>query len=255
MKKIGIEVLAPPRQECASCPVRHRALFSPLLDERLGWAEKYRANQALVPAKHSLFLEGETAGHAYTLFEGWVAVYKTLANGKRQITRFALPGDFLGFQSDMDGPMSYAAVTITKCVLCAFPRTSMRTMFTEYPEVAAQMASINARYMELCQYHLMGTGRQSALERIAFLLLELFHRTRTQAGFSDQGNGVPFPICQEEIADAVGLTTVHVNRILKEMRERGLVECASRRLRITDEPALSEIAGFTEEFLQSPAVL
>lgn len=255
MKKNGIEVLPTPHQQCADCPVRHRALFSNLSDERLAWAEKYRANQVRVPAKNILFVEGKTASHAYTLFDGWVAVYKTLPNGTRQITRFALPGDFLGFQSDLDGPMSYAAVSITDCVLCAFPRTSLRTLLLEYPEVAAEMTTLNARYLELCEYHLMGAGRQSALERVAFLLLELYYRTQMQAGIADRGDGMPFPICQEEIADAVGLTTVHVNRVLKKMREQGLVEFTSRRLRITDEPRLVERAHFSRELLGGPPVL
>ena len=101
--------------------------------------------------------------------------------------------------------------------------------------------------MELCQHHLMGTGRQNARERIAFLLLELYYRSQMQTDVD--GEAVPFPICQEEIADAVGLTTVHVNRTLKEMRGEGLIECAARRLVINDEEKLAEIANFDKSVI------
>ena len=84
-----------------------------------------------------------------------------------------------------------------------------------------QMALMSAKYMELCQYHLMGTGRQSARERIAFLLLELYHRALGQQEQANSGH-IHFPVCQEEIADAVGLTTVHVNRTLKELKADGM---------------------------------
>lgn len=255
MKNNGFEVLPTPHQPCNTCPVRHHTLFARLTGERLERAQRLRATQIRIPAKHILFKEGDTATNAYTLWAGWIAVYRTLQNGTRQITRFALPGDFLGFQVDLDGPAAHAAVSITDSVLCAFPRTSLHTLLSEYPEVAAQMARINARYLDMSECYLTGIGRQSAAERIAFLLLDLYHRSQIQTGIKGGHNGMPFPLRQEEIADAVGLTTVHVNRVLKELREKGLIVCASRRLRVIDESRLAEIAEFSTNLASSPAVL
>lgn len=247
--KSGFKVLPEPHQKCLTCPVRKRALFNGVAEEKLEWTEQYRATQIEAAPKQNIFLEGEPATHAYTLFEGWALVYKTLPNGKRQIMRFALPGDFLGFQPDLEGPMRYGIAAITRVVLCAFPRSSLTQMFTEHHDLALQMALLNARYMELCQHHLMGTGRQNARERIAFLLLELYYRSQMQTDV--EGEAVPFPICQEEIADAVGLTTVHVNRTLKQMRSEGLIECAARRLVIKEEEKLAEIANFDKSVIQN----
>jgi len=251
----GFSVLPEPHQQCVSCPVRQRALFNGVPKESLEWTQRYRTYQIEAPPKKNIFLEGEPSTHAYTLFEGWAAVYKTLPNGKRQIMRFALPGDFLGFQAELDGPMIYGAVALTKCVLCAFPRSALKKMFDEHPGLAMQMAMLNARYMELCQYHLMGTGRQSAKERIAFLLLELFYRSRARKPDEPPENAIPFPICQEEMADAVGLTTVHVNRTLKEMKEDGLLDCSARRLVIKDEARLADIANFDEDLINNQLLL
>lgn len=250
----GFKVLPEPHQPCISCPVRERALFHGVAEENLGWTQQYRSYQASVPAKQSIFREGEPSPHAYTLFEGWAAIYKTLPNGKRQIMRFALPGDFIGFQPDLEGPMMYGAAAVTSCTLCAFPRSNLSVMLRENQELAVQMALMNARYMEWCQYHLMGTGRQSAKERIAFLLLELYYRSKLQCGDASE-DSIPFPICQEEIADAVGLTTVHVNRTLKEMRAEGLVECNARRLAIKDEARLIEISNFDKGMIRNALVL
>lgn len=246
----GFKVLAGEAQQCAVCPVRRRALFNGVPEHQLEWTQHFRSYQAEVCAKHNIFLEGEICTHAFTLFEGWAAVYKTLPNGKRQIMRFALPGDFLGFQPNLDGPMIYGVFAITKCVLCAFPRTTLKEMLQNNKELAMQMAFMNAKYMELCQYHLMGTGRQSARERIAFLLLELYHRSISHQ--DQEHNGfIPFPVCQEEIADAVGLTTVHVNRTLKELKEDGLLSCSGRRLVIEDEKRLSDIANFDKGIIEN----
>ena len=250
----GFSVLGEPHQRCVTCPVRKRALFNGVSEENLDWTERYRVYQAEIAPKQNVFLEGEPSTHAYTLFEGWAAVYKTLPNGKRQIMRFALPGDFLGFQADLEAPMIYGVASITRCVLCAFPRSNLKQMFRENQGIAMQMALLNARYMELCQYHLMGTGRQSAKERIAFLLLELYYRSQLQVEGSNE-EVVPFPICQEEIADAVGLTTVHVNRTLKEMKKEGLVDCSARRLAIKDEQRLSEISNFDKRIVEKPMLL
>lgn len=247
--KTGFRVLPEPHQKCSSCPVRERALFNGVDEDQLDWTQSYRSYQVEVSPKQNIYLEGEPSTHAYTLFDGWASIYKTLPNGKRQILRFALPGDFLGFQPDLEGPMRYGVSAITRVVLCAFPRTGLTEMFKNHKDLALQMALLNARYMELCQHHLMGTGRQSAIERIAFLLLELFYRSRLQAGVA--GESVPFPICQEEVADAVGLTTVHVNRTLKEMRAEGLLECAARKLVIKDEKRLTEIANFDKSIIEN----
>jgi CRP-like cAMP-binding protein len=252
----GFTILPEPHQKCATCPVRRRALFNGVSEENLDWTERFRSYQTEVPPKQNIFLEGEPSAHAYTLFRGWAAIYKTLPNGKRQIMRFALPGDFLGFQADLEGPLMYGAVAVTGCVLCTFPRSNLKQMLRENQGLAMQMAVLNARYMELCQYHLMGTGRQSAKERIAFLLLELFYRSRLQVPDAEIAETtVPFPICQEEIADAVGLTTVHVNRTLKEMKAEGLLECTSRRLVIRDEQRLVDISNFDKSIVENQLLL
>jgi CRP-like cAMP-binding protein len=237
--------------QCGECPIRQHALFQGVESGHLEWTQQYRANQLQLAAKKVIYQEGLNSEYAYTLYSGWVALYKSLANGKRQITRFALPGDFLGFQPNLIGPCLQSAQSLTPVVLCAFPRKRLLMMMKERPELATNMSIMTARDMALCQQHLLGTGRKSAKERVAFLLLELYHRACAIKKLlpPQENDWIDFPIAQEDIADAVGLTTVHVNRTMQDLRHEGFIEYATKRLRIPNIEALATLAEFNVEDL------
>jgi CRP-like cAMP-binding protein len=243
---------------CAECAIRKSALFRPVSEENLDWTQGYRAAQMRLPAQAHLYREGDSPEYCWTLYDGWVKLYKTLVTGKRQILRFAMAGDFLGFQPDLGGPMGHAAQALTDCTLCAFPRGRLTELFQARPEVATQFAWMAARDMRLCQEHLAGMGKKSARERIAYLLLEICHRQRQIARATGRlvpGDRVPVPITQEDIADAVGLTPVHVSRTLSQMRGERLIACAKGEIVIMDEDALTEIAEFDPQVLEAQPLL
>ena len=253
----SIHVKDAPHTPCAACPVRKRALFEQVATEHLDWTQRFRSNQVCVEAKHDVLREGETAEYFYTLFSGWMILYKSLPSGKRQIVRIALPGDLVGFQPVLQAPLGYSAQTLTPVELCAFPRADLAHMLAARPELAIRLALMNAQDMALCHSHLLGMGRKSAKERVAFFLLEMWRRVRAMGELmpSHADGGIDFPIAQEEIADAVGLTTVHVNRTLKELRDAGLATSSQRRLTIHDEPALEALAEFDARALLDHARL
>ena len=228
---------------CSECEVRRRALFRGVPEDQLNWMQEYRHAQFDTPARYELFREGETAEYLYTLHAGWAIIYKTVSNGKRQIMRFALSGDFLGFQADLAARMGYGVTTLTPCRLCAFPRSRMNEMLEANARVAMRLAEMNARYMAICQTHLLCTGRKPAKERLAFLFLELHQRLRQLHG-GDDNEGVEFPLAQEEIGDAIGLTNVHVSRTLQELKQDGLVRMAGKRLYILDQQRMQQLAEF-----------
>mgnify|MGYP000090172740 CR=1 FL=1 len=242
-------LLASP-QSCQSCSVRPHTLYRHFRDEALDIVQDYRLCQTQLPAKRKIFVEGQSGTHAYTLYSGCVAVYKSLPNGKRQILRFALPGDFLGFQSQLDSPMLCSAVALSPVILCAFSRPQLKQFLEQDPNLARELALFNVRESELCHYHLMLTGRQSARERIAFLLLEIYYRSKNRGLVTSPGT-IPFPISQEDIADAAGLTTVHVNRTLRQMKESGLVDRAGRSLVLQKRKELSDISSFDRQIFDN----
>ncbi|ALG67432.1 Crp/Fnr family transcriptional regulator [Beggiatoa leptomitoformis] len=232
---------------CHACPVRKLTRFQPLPESQQAVVQQYRAGQTLLPAKHHLYREGELHGNIYTLFSGWVMLYKTLSNGGRQILRYALPGDFISFQADLQAPMNHSAQTLTECTLCVFPRQNLIQMLQTHPELGLQIAWITARDMTLGQEYLVNIGRKNAKERLAFLFTELFQRM----GMHDPkiGNSIPFPMTQEDIADTLGLTLVHVNRTLRNLREEGLINLSHHTLTILDYAQLAELAGFNNDTL------
>jgi len=246
-----IRVRKQPQTECNKCPIRDMALFQGVPLNRLDWTQKYRDQQLIVPPKATLYAEGSKPDYVYTLFNGWMAMYQTSRNGKRQILRFALPGDFLGFQADSNGVISHSVSAITESIVCAFPRGKLVELFKNQPMLALRLASMEARDMSLCQHHQSFRSSKDSHESIAFLLLELYHRTRMQMrhNFDPVTNTIDFPLTQEDIGDAVGLTNIHVNRVLKQFRKLGLIECRHRKLQILGEEKLAEIGEFDKSLI------
>jgi CRP-like cAMP-binding protein len=212
----------------------------------LDWKQRYRQGQYSIPPKTQIYTEGRVLDEAFTLFRGWIALTKTLPNGKRQVLRIALPGDFLGYQpSQFEHPSTHTAVTLTECVVCLFPRSSVETMVFEQPDLARRLIQIYHGYMASCQEHTTSIGQRSAKQRIAELFLDLFYRLRRRAQV--QGNRMPFYLTQEDIADVVGITSVHVSRVMRQLREAGLIHCQGHTLTLHDEAELVRLAGVNPE--------
>ena len=178
----------------------------------------------------------------YYLAEGWIALYDLLADGRRQILQFALPGALLGFQSGSETMATYGAQALTKATVWVIPVGVLDALMAEHPEIGMRVAWMIARDQSLTFDHLTSIGRRSARERIARLLLELFLRYRGQSP-KCLTELMPLPLTQEHIADATGLTNVHVNRILGELRKQGIVRFHYRRLTILNLQKLQEAAG------------
>ncbi|MCU7834195.1 MAG: Crp/Fnr family transcriptional regulator [gamma proteobacterium symbiont of Taylorina sp.] len=251
MKQKSIRIRKQPHTACNQCPIRKLALFQGIPPERLEWTQKYRDQQFVVPAKTLLYHEESVTDYVYTLFDGWMAMHQTSREGKRQILRFALPGDFIGFQTDQKGMVSHSVSALTESIVCGFPRSRLQEMLEENPTLALRLASMGSKDMNLCQQHQAFRSRKDAYESIAFLLLELFHRTREHLNrnYDPETNSVVFPPTQEDIGDAVGLTNVHVNRILRQFRNLGLIECHHKRLYILDEEKLADMGEFDKSMV------
>lgn len=233
--------------QCRVCPIRESTLFKDVLKHKLNGVQKHRTRQISFSARSTVFREYEVHDSVYTLFSGWGIVFKTVNNnGKRQILRFILPGDFIGFQSNSDGVMTHSVSVITPAVFCEFSRENLKHMLKKDAGLAVRLVEMETRDMSLCQSHLMAAGRKTARESISFLLLELFHRVRIHVpvSYDSSTNSIGFPITQEDIGDAVGLTKIHVNRVIKELIRDKLIKLHKKQLTILNEKKLSEIAEF-----------
>ena len=251
MKIKPIRVRNQPHTKCNKCPVREMALFQGVPLENLAWTQNYRDQQLIVPPKSILYEEGSRPDCIYTLFNGWLAAYQTSRKGKRKILRFILPGDLIGFQVTAEGIVSHSISAITESIVCSFTRCRLMELFAKQPKLPLRLASMEARDMNLCQHHQAFSCNKNSHESIAFLLMELFYRVRLQMRhhYDPVTNSIDFPLTQEDIGDAVGLTNIHVNRVLREFNKEGLIDCKQRRLTILNEEKLSEIGDFDKSYI------
>ena len=225
--------------KCKDCAIRSTALFGELETRHLDDARALRSAQVTFEAGEHLYHEGDIPTKAYTLHQGWVILFKNLRSGDRQILRFALPGDFLCYKVGYHNVMDHSAIAVSDVTLCAFPLDRFRDVIGELPELAFAISSITETATQRCHSSLTTIASHPAETKVAFLLLSLFIREmRLRTGESC----IPFPITQEDIADALGLTSIHVNRVFQSLRKQGLIECKNRCLWVPDKNALAKVA-------------
>jgi CRP/FNR family transcriptional regulator len=202
----------------------------------------YASGERKAKAGNDLYSVGERCDAIYVVISGWVAIYDLLQDGRRQILQFALPGALLRFNPDSGAVAMFGAEALTDVTVCTMCHSSLVALLKDHPEVGMLFAELIARDRNLSFDHLTSIGRRSARERVARLLLELFVRYRAQwPGHLPEE--MQLPLTQEHIADATGLTSVHVNRVLSELRDEGIVLFHYRKLVILDPGKLVDVAG------------
>lgn len=228
--------------KCNSCAIRSASLFGELETKYLDKARALRSAQVSYTAGEHLYREGDTPSKAYTLHQGWVILFKNLHNGSRQILRFALPGDFLCYKVGSHNILDHSAIAVSDVTLCAFPLDRFRDAIAGLPELAFAISSVTETTTQRCHTTLTTIASYPAEAKVAFLLLSLFIREmKLKVGETC----IPFPITQEDIADSLGLTSIHVNRVFQALRKQGLIECKNRCLWVPDKVALAKVARIT----------
>ncbi len=226
-----------PRQsptQCASCEIRRRALFQVVPSEYINDAQTRRTGQYALPARRHLYEEGQQAGMAYTLHEGWMLLYRAISSGGRQGLRIALPGDFIGFMPQEDLEYHHSALAVSNVVLCGFKQSDLHEMIDRHAQLSVHLNRIQSRYMASCQEAMLGLGRKTAEQRIAHLIAELYFRLLNRHLLEEGAVSMPFPLTQELLGDMTGLTSVHTNRVMRKLREEGVLEHHRQRLDILD---------------------
>jgi CRP-like cAMP-binding protein len=194
-----------------------------------------------------------TAGNHYRCFfilnRGMAIRYKVLHDGRRQILGLVLPGDLIGFPGCLYDNSLYSIASLGEVIVCPVAHSAIFALFRRQPRLAAALFWIVGHEAALFAEHLVGVGRQSAYERIAHLLLELLTRLQS-AGLADE-HSYSLPMTQELMADALGLSVPHVNRVLRRLREDGLIAIEGTHLTCLDIAALSRVADFKDVSLAS----
>jgi CRP-like cAMP-binding protein len=183
--------------------------------------------------------------------DGWLSRYKVLHNGSRQIVDFILPGQIFGLQACLFKSSLYSVATITDSSLSLIPFEMIDDLFERSPRLAKALFWSAVCESAILAEHLIDAARRSAYERVGHLLLELFVRLKG-AGLVEEMS-FAMPLTQELIGDALGLTTVHVNRTMRSLREDGLIAMNGKVVTILDFAGLSLLSDFENAYLGATA--
>lgn len=191
--------------------------------------------------------QGQVDQSAYVQASGWACSYKILPSGTRQIVDIQIPGDFLGLRSVLFRTADHNVEPITVVYASEVKQRDLLNAFSQTPRLATAVLWAASRDEAMVVEHLVDLGRRSAVERMAHFLLELGARLRL-VGLGDR-KGFLCPLSQYLLADTLGLSAVHVNRVLRELREEGMVTFQKGRVVFDDYDALVELAGFDRAYL------
>jgi CRP-like cAMP-binding protein len=199
-------------------------------------------------ADEDIVCEDDKPAECNALLEGMVIRYKILEDGKRQIFSFHTPGDIYDAQSFLLDTMDHSVATLTPCRAAVISHDTMRRLTEDYPRIGRAIWKETLIDAAIFREWMASIGRRSAYKRIAHVMCELVVKYEA-AGLSEARTQIPWPITQAELGDALGLSNVHVNRSLQELRADTLIELDQSALRILDWEALKRAGEFDPKYL------
>jgi CRP/FNR family transcriptional regulator len=240
--------------DCAVCPLRRMDIFQRCSADELAVIDALKQSELTYDAGTLLIAEGDDDPPLYTLRAGWAFRFKTLLDGRRQILQVLLPGDFIGLQQKMSDAAAHGVQALTRVLVCRFRRDAVWRLHKELPSLGYDVTWLAAHENSLLDENLLSVGQRSALERMAALLLTLYHRAAPFDPLASSA-GLAFPFTQRHLADTLGLSLVHAHRTLRALRARGLYELHERhddiRLRLPDPAELARVAKLRWPLLDS----
>lgn len=206
-----------------------------------------QANPRTVQRHRDIITEGRNYSSIFIILEGNAIRYRILHDGRRQIINFVLPGDIVGALGYFMESSLYSTRALTEVSVATVPFTRLNVLHETHPRLVSKIFWWFSCESTIYAEHLVDLGRRSALERVAHFLLELLTRLQS-VGLADD-HSFKIPLTQELIADALGLSIPHVNRVLRRLREDHLVVVEDQRVTVKDLEALSELADFDPAYL------
>ena len=210
------------------------------LDQLCLTPRSFKAGKALIE-------EGARPDHVQFLVEGWAFRYKLLPSGRRQVLGYLIPGDLCDVHMFILKKMDHSIGLLSDARVAAIPKDVMLDIVRQRPTIARALWWITLVDEATLRQWLVNIGQKDAYGRLAHLFCEMWLRMSV-VGLASKA-GCDFPVTQDQLADTVGLTPVHVNRVLQRMRSEGLIEIGSKHLAIREPEALQRVADFQSNYL------
>lgn len=190
--------------------------------------------------------ENDRAGELFIIRKGMMMTSMMLDDGSRQILRFLFPGDMVALSSLVYRDSTETLSALSDCVVCPFERQALTSVIAKHPRLAALLLVYSQIERVALTDRLAALGRTSAKARVAAVLIELRNRLRVMDKSVE--DRFALGLTQEEIGDATGLTAVHVNRMLRQLEESGLIARENGFVSFTDERALLRAANHVDRY-------
>jgi CRP-like cAMP-binding protein len=225
--------------------------IAPLSDQERQAVEQLPARLHRFGPRHDIVHDGDTPSQCCLLLEGWAFRYKLLGEGRRQILSFHVPGDVPDLQSLHVQPMDHSLATLTQATVAFIPHESLLDLTSRFPGIAATLWRDTLLDGAVYRAWMTGMGQRSALGRMAHLLCELYRKLEA-LGLAAEHH-CTLPIRQAEFGSALGLSNVHTNRVLQEMRAQKLITLQGHKLVILAWDRLVRAAEFNPAYLHLTA--
>jgi CRP-like cAMP-binding protein len=227
--------------------IRKLGAFVALSDDELSMLQGLYKRRRTFVAGHDLVHQGQSEHTVYILMSGWACSYKLLHDGQRQIIDFQIPGDFLGLRSVLLHMSDHSIEPVTDIEVTEVNISDLLEAFSRTPRLATAVFWAASRDEAMVVEHLVDIGRRNATERMAHFLLELGAKL-SLVGMGSKA-GYACPLTQYYLADALGLSAVHVNRVLRQLREAGMVTFRDGIVAFDDYDRLTEFADFDPTYM------
>ena len=225
--------------------VKKLTAYVDLTDEEIAMLEKASSRAQAVEARSDIVSEGEVPGDVLLVTSGLACRYKLLADGRRQIVAFLIPGDFCDMNVILKR-MDHSIAAMSAVQMVRLPREQMIDLL-RCSGISRAMRLATLVDEAILREWITNLGQRSAEHRLAHLFCELFTRMHVVGLTKDFG--FELPITQAELGDTLGLSTVHVNRCLQSLKAADLMICKGKKMVITDMARLKKVSGFRDNYL------
>ncbi|MGA8758819.1 MAG: Crp/Fnr family transcriptional regulator [Stellaceae bacterium] len=222
--------------------------FMPLSSGEQDFLETLCAREERFRHGQNIFDEGAAPRSAFVVTRGMACRYRLLPDGRRQILSFLIPGDFSELHVFLLEAMDHSVGALMSTRIAAIERDIVVDIATNRPRLGAALWWCAMQEAAMARERIVALGRRNARGRVAYLLCELVWRQRAIQVVED--HTIRLPLTQTDLGDALGLTAVHINRVLQRFRQDRLIKLQQRRLTIADFARLQAIAGLTPAYLQ-----
>ncbi|MFC3674467.1 Crp/Fnr family transcriptional regulator [Ferrovibrio xuzhouensis] len=231
-----------PLFRCSACAIRPHSICGAMSgpEELAELASARLAYRSYMP-NDPVYAQGDPVGNVFILVSGWVHLFQILEDGRRQIQRFLMPGDLFGAVSLGHHDIDHGAEALTRVTACIVPNAKLAGLQQRHPAFANRVLEAVEQSAHASMDTVTNLGRRNATERVARLLYGCLSEMRRRDLIAPDASGASLPLTQVTISDALGLTSIHVNRVLRSLREMNVLTFVRGALIVLDDAKLARL--------------